>query len=205
VLSRIPGAGEFVARARRSVQDRIENSGEHNVKKPTANFKRCWILSTLLLSAFTFIGRRAIASPPEKTTEKEELLVLPGEVGRQFADGYPMDADDVLFSFRLYLDEKVHAPQRDLLVFDGKPISLQKVDSHTIVFQLPKPYGVMERMFDGWAILPRHLLEKPYEEGKIAQVGALTTPPNQWAGLGPFRLKEYVAGQRLVLERNPNY
>src|SRR5207248_1280393 len=47
--------------------------------------------------------------------------------------------------------------------------------------------------------------EKPYEEGKIAQVGALTTPPNQWAGLGPFRLKEYVAGQRLVLERNPYY
>jgi peptide/nickel transport system substrate-binding protein len=60
-------------------------------------------------------------------------------------------------------------------------------------------------MFDGWAILPKHLLEKPYEEGRIAQLGALATPPNQWAGLGPFRLKEYVAGQRLVLERNPYY
>src|SRR5438552_2326356 len=97
--------------------------------------------------------------------------------GLKFSDGYPMDADDVLFTFRLYLDEKVHAPQRDLLIFDGQPISLQKVDSHTIVFQLPKPYGVMERMFDGWAILPRHLLEKPYEAGKTAQVGALTAPP----------------------------
>src|SRR4029077_14248050 len=30
-------------------------------------------------------------------------------------------------------------------------------------------------------------------------------PPNEWAGLGPFRLKEYVAGQKLVLERNPYY
>jgi peptide/nickel transport system substrate-binding protein len=27
----------------------------------------------------------------------------------------------------------------------------------------------------------------------------------QIAGLGPFRLKEYVAGQRIVLERNPHY
>ena len=125
--------------------------------------------------------------------------------GLEFSDGRPLDADDVLFTFRVYLDEKVHAPQRDLLLFDGKPISVRKTDSQTIVFQLPKPYGVSERMFDGWAILPRHLLERPYAEGKIAQLGALTTPANQWAGLGPFRLKEYVAGQRLVLERNPYY
>lgn len=125
--------------------------------------------------------------------------------GLKFSDGQPMDADDVLFTFQVYLDENVHAPQRDLLIFDGKPITLRKVDSHTVVFQLPKPYGVAERMFDGWAILPKHLLEKPYKEGKIGQVGALTTPANEWAGLGPFRLKEYVAGQRLVLERNPYY
>lgn len=125
--------------------------------------------------------------------------------GLKFSDGYPMDADDVLFTFRVYLDEKVRAPQRDLLIFDGKPISVRKLDSQTLVFQLPKPYGVAERMFDGWAILPKHLLEKPYEEGKIGQLGTLATPPNQWAGLGPFRLKEYVAGQRLVLERNPYY
>jgi len=125
--------------------------------------------------------------------------------GLQFSDGSPLDADDVLFTFRVYLDEKVHAPQRDLLIFDGQPITLRKVDSQTVVFQLPKPYGVAERMFDGWAILPKHLLEKPYQEGKIGQLGTLGTSANQWAGLGPFRLKEYVAGQRLVLERNPYY
>jgi peptide/nickel transport system substrate-binding protein len=60
-------------------------------------------------------------------------------------------------------------------------------------------------MFDGWAILPRHLLETPYKEGKLGQTGALGIAANQWAGLGAFRLKEYVAGQRLVLERNPYY
>lgn len=125
--------------------------------------------------------------------------------GLKFSDGYPMDADDVLFTFGVYLDEKVHAPQRDLLIFDGKPITFRKVDSQTIVFQLPKPYGVAERMFDGWTILPKHLLEKPYEEGKIGQLGTLATSPNQWAGMGPFRLKEYVPGQRMVLERNPYY
>jgi peptide/nickel transport system substrate-binding protein len=125
--------------------------------------------------------------------------------GLKFSDGYPLDIEDVLFTFRVYLDEAVHAPQRDLLVIDGKPITVRKVDGQTVVFQLPKPYGVAERMFDSWAILPRHLLEAAYREGKLAQTGSLGTPPNQWAGLGAFRLKEYVAGQRLVVERNPYY
>jgi peptide/nickel transport system substrate-binding protein len=125
--------------------------------------------------------------------------------GLRFSDGHPMDADDVLFTFRVYLDENVHATQRDLLLIAGKPIAVRKVDACTVVFQLPQPYGVSERLFDGLAILPRHLLEKPYTEGKLSETWALSTPANLWAGLGPFRLKEYIPGQRLVLERNPYY
>jgi peptide/nickel transport system substrate-binding protein len=125
--------------------------------------------------------------------------------GLRFSDGQPLDAEDVLFTFRVYLDEAVHAPQRDLLIVDGKPITVRKVDAQTLVFHFAKPYSVGERVFDGLAILPRHLLEKPYQDGKLAQLGSLSTPANQWAGLGPFCLKEYVPGQRLVLERNPYY
>jgi len=125
--------------------------------------------------------------------------------GLKFSDGQSLDADDVLFTFRVYLDENVHAPQRDLLIVGGKPIAVRKLDGHTVVFQLAKTYGVGERLFDGLAILPRHLLEKPYREGKLGQIGTLATAADQWAGLGPFRLKEYIAGQRLVLERNPYY
>jgi len=246
------------------------------VKRPRANTRCCWILSSLLLPLLALAGHRTAASPQQKSAA-EELLVLPGEVGRpggrlvmslrgepktlnplivadtrsreviavmqadlvhinratqltepalakswkispdglaytlvlrqgiKFSDGQPLDADDVLFTFRVYLDENVHAPQRDLLIVGGKPIVVRKVDAHTVVFQLAKTYGVGERLFDGLAILPRHLLEKPYQEGKLGQIGSLATAADQWAGLGPFRLKEYVAGQRLVLERNPYY
>jgi peptide/nickel transport system substrate-binding protein len=125
--------------------------------------------------------------------------------GLRFSDGYPLDADDVLFTFRVYLDESVHATQRDLLIVGGKPITVRKIDAQTLVFQFAKPYGVEERLFDGLAILPRHLVEKPYREGKLGQLWTPSTPSNEWAGLGPFRLKEYVAGQKLVLERNPFY
>jgi peptide/nickel transport system substrate-binding protein len=54
-------------------------------------------------------------------------------------------------------------------------------------------------------MLPKHLLEKPYHEGKLVQSWSLSTPPWAIAGLGPFRLKQYVPGQRLVVERNPYY
>jgi peptide/nickel transport system substrate-binding protein len=122
-----------------------------------------------------------------------------------FSDGHPADADDVLFTFRAYMDETVHSPQRDLLIVSGKPIELRKVDSQTVAFDLAQPYAAVERLFDGFAILPRHLLERPYQEGRLSQAWGLGTPPGQIAGLGPFRLKEYVPGQRLVLERNPHY
>src|SRR5258707_5261707 len=125
--------------------------------------------------------------------------------GLKFSDGHPVDIEDVLFTFRVYLDEAVHATQRDLLIVGGKPITVRKVDAQTVAFTFAKPYGVGERIFDGLAILPRHLLETAYKEGKLGQSGALWTAANQWAGLWGFRLKEYVAGQRLVLERNPHY
>ncbi len=125
--------------------------------------------------------------------------------GLRFSDGQPLDADDVLFSFRLYLDDKVHSPQRDLLVIGGKPVEVQKVDDFTVRFDLAQPYAAAERIFDGLAILPRHLLEETYRNGNFAHAWTLAAPPNQFAGLGPFRLKEYVPGQRVVLEKNPYY
>ena len=125
--------------------------------------------------------------------------------GLRFSDGQALDADDVVFTMRVYLDENVHATQRDLLIVGGKPITVRKMDAGTVVFQLAKPYGAGERLFDGLDILPRHLLEKPYQEGKLAQAGTLATPANQWAGAGPYRLKEYTPGQKLVVERNPFY
>jgi peptide/nickel transport system substrate-binding protein len=125
--------------------------------------------------------------------------------GLRFSDGEPFNADDVIFSFQVYLDEQVHSPQRDLLIISGKSITLEKLDTYTVRFTFPAPYSAAERVFDGLAILPRHLLEKDYKEGKIGQAWTLSTPPEKIAGLGPYRLKQVVPGDRIVLERNPYY
>jgi peptide/nickel transport system substrate-binding protein len=140
-----------------------------------------------------------------KASPDGRVFTLQLRKGIRFSDGHPFDADDVLFSFAVYLDEKVDSPQRDLLIIDGKPITVTKIDQYTVRFVLPRPYAAAERLFDGIAMLPKHLLEKSYREGRFVEAWSLNTAPAGIAGLGPFRLKQYVPGDRVVLERNPYY
>jgi len=120
--------------------------------------------------------------------------------GLRFSDGSPLTADDVVFTFQVHLDPQVNSTQHDLLSIDGKPIVVTKIDANTVRFDFPAPYAPAERLFDSIWILPRAKLEKAYREGKIAQSWGEDTP-----GAGPFRLKEHLTGQRLILERNPYY
>jgi peptide/nickel transport system substrate-binding protein len=125
--------------------------------------------------------------------------------GLKFSDGHALTADDVVFTFQVYLDEKLAAPQRDLLIVAGKPIGVRKVDDLTIVVSLAEPYAVADRMFDGIAILPRHVLAEAYAAGTLAQQWSVSAAPASIVGTGPFRVSEVVSGERVVLERNPNY
>ncbi|MCP4658145.1 MAG: ABC transporter substrate-binding protein [bacterium] len=125
--------------------------------------------------------------------------------GLRFSDGHPLDADDVVFTFRVYLDAAVGSPNRDLLVVGGEPIKVRKLGPHTLEFELALPYAVGERLFDSIAILPQHLLAEAYRDRRFADAWGVATSPERMAGLGPFRLKRYVPGERVELERNPNY
>jgi peptide/nickel transport system substrate-binding protein len=125
--------------------------------------------------------------------------------GIKFSDGSAFTADDVVFSFQLYLDENLHSPQRDLLLVDGKPVVVKKIDGYTVEFTFAKPYAAAERLFDGLAMLPSHRLQQAYKDGKVGQIWGTNSKVDEIVGLGAFRLKEYVPGQRLVLERNANY
>jgi peptide/nickel transport system substrate-binding protein len=140
-----------------------------------------------------------------KTSSDGRIFTLQLRKGIRFSNGQPFDADDVVFSFAVYLDEKVDSPQRDLLIIDGKPLTVTKIDQYTVRFTLPRPYAAAERLFDGLPMLPKHLLYKAYREGKFEQAWSLNTATGEIAGLGPFRLKQYLPGQRIILERNPYY
>jgi len=156
------------------------------------------------------INRRTLQTQPSlakswTVSHDGREYVLELRQGLRFSDGHPMDAGDVVFTFQVDLDEAVHSPQRDLLIVGGQPIQVEEIDATHVRFRLTQPYAAAERIFDSLAILPRHLLEKTWREGKLGQAWGLNTPPAEIAGLGPFRLKEYRPGERIVLERNPYY
>lgn len=125
--------------------------------------------------------------------------------GLRFSDGTPCTADDVVFSFEAHLDEKTGSPQRDLLVVGGTPMSVRKLDERRVSFSFAAPYAPAARLFDGVAILPRHVLGDARRAGTLGEAWALSATPASVVGLGPFRLREVVPGQRVVLERNPHY
>ncbi|MBI4906990.1 MAG: ABC transporter substrate-binding protein [Acidobacteria bacterium] len=125
--------------------------------------------------------------------------------GVHFSDGHPFDADDVIFTFQVYTDKAVAAPQRDLLMVGEEPVRVRKTGSHTVVVTLSQPYAAAERIFDGIAILPRHLLEADYRAGRLAKIWTVASTPQSMAGLGPFRFREHKAGEWIRLDRNPYY
>lgn len=120
--------------------------------------------------------------------------------GVKWSDGAPFDADDVLFTTKLVLDPKTNVLSRagwDLIERIDEP------DKATIVYHLRRPYASFLPTFFGSAasnpaILPKHLLEHTTDIN--------TDPYNaKPVGIGPFRYTEWLRGDRVVMEANPNY
>jgi peptide/nickel transport system substrate-binding protein len=125
--------------------------------------------------------------------------------GLRWSDGASFTTDDVLFTFRAAQDEKAGSVLASALEVNGQPIKASAPDSRTIRLEYPAPFGPGLRLLDNLPILPRHKLEGALTGGAFAQSWNAGTPPGDMAGMGPFKLVRYDAGQRLVFTRNPNY
>ena len=125
--------------------------------------------------------------------------------GLRFSDGAPFTAADVLFTFRVYQDEKVGSPQRDLLQVGGQPVRVTQTGEWEVRFEFAAAYAPAERIFDSIFVLPRHRLEEAYRKGELTGAWRISGDPGGMAGMGPFRLVSYKPGERAVYARNPHY
>jgi peptide/nickel transport system substrate-binding protein len=125
--------------------------------------------------------------------------------GVRFSDGTPFTSADVLFSFRAAYDEKTGSSIGDALMVGGKPLAVSAPDASTVVVKFPSAFGPGVRLLDNLPIVPRARLEAALAQGTFAKAWDATTPPDEMSGLGPFVLKMYEPGVRLVFERNPHY
>jgi len=123
----------------------------------------------------------------------------------KFADGYPFTADDVLFSFQAVYDSPQGSVVGSALQVGGKKLEVVAPDPLTVIVTFPEPFAPGVRILDNLPILPRHKLEAALSNGTFKTAWGVSTPPADFAGLGPFNLAEYVPGQRLVFDRNERY
>jgi peptide/nickel transport system substrate-binding protein len=123
--------------------------------------------------------------------------------GAAFSDGHPITSADVLFSFQVAYDDTLHPSVQDLLVTNGTKWEVSAPDDYTFVIKLPTPNAMLVPVASSVVILPRHILEPVFKAGNFASAYNISTPPDQLITSGPWRLKQFVAGEKTVLEPNP--
>ncbi len=113
--------------------------------------------------------------------------------GVRFHDGVEMTARDVEYTYRVIMDPGT------LTAYRGDFELVEKVevpDDYTFRVTYREPFAPA---LESWAthVLPRHLLE-----GKDINTSELCRHP---VGTGPYRFVKWETGQKIVLERNPDY
>ncbi len=120
--------------------------------------------------------------------------------GVKWHDGRDFTADDVKFTYDIVLNPRLGAQGR--VAFTNIK-ETRVVDRYTIQFLMSEPQASIVAVVGVNAgILPRHAF-------------AGVAPENYWIhdafnkrmpiGTGPYKMKEYVSGSYVTLEKNPNY
>ncbi len=115
----------------------------------------------------------------------------------RFHDGHPVTSKDVLYSYKKLMDPKT--PNPFMKVYYQDVDSVRAPDEYTVVFKMKKPYFKSIDFLGGFDILPEHLFSR--EADFINNIYSMKTP----VGAGPYKLKEWKTGQRVVLDLNEDY
>jgi len=115
--------------------------------------------------------------------------------GITFHDGSPFTAHDVKFTIDRIIGaipDLQPSPRKDLL---GPVAGAEVIDEHTVAIITEGPYPILHKKLVFQEICPKRYFE---------EVG-----PDEFAknpiGTGPFRLVEWVPGERIVMERYEDY
>ena len=113
--------------------------------------------------------------------------------GVRWHDGEPFTARDVMFTYKAMIDPDTGTPYGE----DFKQVRKAEVlDDHTIRVRYARPYAPALVSW-GMEIMPAHLLEGQ----KLSETPLARRP----VGTGPYKLREWETGRKIVLEANHDY
>ncbi|MBT5665597.1 MAG: ABC transporter substrate-binding protein, partial [Rhodospirillaceae bacterium] len=110
--------------------------------------------------------------------------------GVKFHDGTPFTADSVIATFDHAKGIEGVGAASGAYVLDK---TYKKIDDYTIHISAGKPYPLLPNEMSVLYIYPKAASVDDFNSGKAA------------IGTGPFKFKEWMRGDRFVVERNPNY
>lgn len=113
--------------------------------------------------------------------------------GVKWQDGVEFTSDDVLFTYKTVIDPKVPTPYSSNY---GSVEKVEALDRYTVRVTYKEPYAPALESW-GMGIIPKHILE-----GKDLTSEEISRNPS---GTGPYKLKEWVTGQKIVLDVFDNY
>ena len=118
--------------------------------------------------------------------------------GVRWADGVPVTADDLVFTWAYARDPATAA----VTTGSYKDITVEKVDELTVKLQFPKPTPFWADAFVGTAgsVIPKHVFAD-YAGAKSRDAPANLRP----VGTGPYTFVEFRPGDMLRGARNPDY
>ncbi len=111
-------------------------------------------------------------------------------------DGAPFTSADVLFTYQKLIDPGIKTPFSSNFQLVSK---VEAPDPYTVIIRYKEPFAPALESW-GMGILPKHILGtmKAEEFNKCA----FNRSP---VGTGPYKFKEWLTGQKVVLESNPDY
>lgn len=128
-----------------------------------------------------------------EVSQKGLVITFHLRKGVKWHDGEPFTSRDVLYTYLVTIDPKTPTAYAESF----KQVKRAEApDPYTFRVTYDKPFAPA---LESWAmeILPAHLLE-----GKDITKSELSRRP---VGTGPYRFKEWVPGQQVVLESNHDY
>lgn len=135
----------------------------------------------------------------------------------KWSDDQPLTADDVVFTYRdVVFNPLIPTDAKDSIQIGENKVfpKIRKINDRQVEFILPEPFAPLLAATaapDGIMILPKHALaeslktKQPDGNPKFISTWGTDTDPKEIITNGPYVIDSYVAGQRLVLRRNPNY
>lgn len=113
--------------------------------------------------------------------------------GVKWHDGVEFTSDDVVFTYQSVTNPNIPTPYSSIY---GPVKNIEAIDKYTIRISYKEPYAPALESW-GMGIIPKHVLN-----GKDLTSPEVNRHP---IGTGPYKLKEWVTGQKIVLEAFDNY